>query len=365
MNRPFNFSAGPAVLPLSILKKAQSELLGVADTGLSVLEISHRSKAFTHIIEEAEERLRRLLDIPSDYHVLFLQGGASLQFAMLGLNFFKSRAAYVDCGAWAEKALKEAQKLATTGNKTVDVLWSGKAENYTHMPAELPYSDLSPRADYLHITSNETIQGVAIQQDYQRQNTPIFCDMSSDILSRPVDISQYDLIYAGAQKNMGPAGVTVVILKDGLLAHANSELPTMLDYRTHVDKASLYNTPPVFSIYMLNLVCEWLEAEGGLTAMHTQNRKQSHMLYQLLDAYPDFYRGHARPDSRSLMNVTFTLPNTELEKTFLAEAEKQQLMSLKGHRSVGGIRASLYNACPDEAVVALAAFMQTFYQQHA
>jgi phosphoserine aminotransferase len=364
VSRPFNFSAGPAVLPLSVLKKAQSELLSVADTGLSVLEISHRSKAFEHIIEEAEARLRRLLAIPSDYHVLFLQGGASLQFSMLALNFFKSRVAYVDCGAWAEKALKEAQKLATTADKTVEVLWSGKVENYTYMPTELPYGDLSANTDYVHITSNETIQGVAIAQDYQRQSTPVFCDMSSDILSRPVDISQYDLIYAGAQKNMGPAGVTVVILKDSLLAQTNPGLPTMLDYRTHVDKASLYNTPPVFSIYMLNLVCQWLEEQGGLKAMHSQNRKQSDMLYALLDAHPDFYRGHARPDSRSLMNITFTLPNTELEKIFLAEAEKQQLMSLKGHRSVGGIRASLYNACPDEAVVALATFMQAFYQQH-
>ena len=283
---------------------------------------------------------------------------------MLGLNFFKARAAYVDCGAWAEKALKEAKKIALSSDKIVDVLWSGKVEGYSYMPAELPYEELSSQTDYLHLTSNETIQGVAIPRDYARQHTPVFCDMSSDILSRPVDVSQYDLIYAGAQKNMGPAGVTVVILKDTLLAQTNAGVPTMLDYRTHVEKASLYNTPPVFSIYMLNLVCQWLEAQGGLTAMHAQNLKQSNMLYRLLDQYSDFYQGHARPDSRSLMNITFTLPNAELEKAFLAEAEQHQLMSLKGHRSVGGIRASLYNACPDEAVIALADFMQAFYQQH-
>lgn len=363
MNRPFNFSAGPAVLPLSVLKKAQSEFLAVADTGLSILEISHRSKAFAHIIQEAEARLRRLLSIPSDYHVLFLQGGASLQFSMLALNFFQSHAAYVDCGAWADKAIKEAQNLATTPNKKVEILWSGKAENYTYMPTELPSTGQNP-PDYIHITSNETIQGIAIKQDYIRQGVPLFCDMSSDILSRPVDVSQYDVIYAGAQKNMGPAGVTLVIIKDSLLAKTNPGLPTMLDYRTHVEKASLYNTPPVFSIYMLNLVSEWLEAQGGLSAMHAHNTKQADSVYALLDAYPNFYRGHARSDSRSLMNLTFTLPSVDLEKAFLAEAETHQLMSLKGHRSVGGIRASLYNACPNEAIDALTAFMQAFYEQH-
>lgn len=364
MSRPFNFSAGPAALPLSVLKKAQSEFLTIADTGLSVLEISHRSQAFAQIIQEAEARLRRLLAIPKDYHVLFLQGGASLQFSMLALNFFQSHAAYVDCGAWASKAIKEAQKMANSAaDKKVDILWSGKAENYSYMPAVLPSIDPTS-LDYVHLTSNETIQGIALTQDYAHQGVPVFCDMSSDILSRPVNVSQYDLIYAGAQKNMGPAGVTVVIIKDSLLAKTNPGLPTMLDYRTHVDKGSLYNTPPVFSIYMLNLVSEWLEAEGGLSAMHTHNIKQSHSIYALLDAYPDFYKGHARPGSRSLMNITFTLPNTALEKTFLAAAESHQLMSLKGHRSVGGIRASLYNACTDEAVEALVAFMQSFYQQH-
>lgn len=369
MNRPHHFSAGPAVLPLEVLKKAQAEFLTFADTGLSVLEISHRFAAFDQVIEQAETRLRDLLAIPSDYHVLFLQGGASLQFAMLAMNFLHRHAAYVDGGAWSKKALQEAQKLQQVyPGLQVDTLWSGKDEGYSFLPDEQLWQQLQtsidPNLDYIHTISNETIQGIALQADPE-SSVPLFCDMSSDILSRPVHVGAYDLIYAGAQKNMGPAGVTVVILKDRLLSKIRDNVPTMLDYRTHVEKKSLYNTPPVFSIYMLNLVMEWLQEQGGLSAMYTRNQKQAQAIYEVLDAHPDFYRGHARPGSRSLMNITFTLPETELEQRFLAEAGQHQLMSLKGHRSVGGIRASIYNACPDASVEALVDFMRTFHRQNA
>lgn len=368
MNRPHHFSAGPAVLPLEALKKAQSEFLTFADTGLSVLEISHRSEAFEQVIEQAESRLRDLLAIPQDYHVLFLQGGASLQFSMLAMNFLHQHAAYIDGGSWSKKALQEAQKWQQTHPELrVDTLWSGKDEGYAYLPDGQLWQQLQsavePGLDYIHTISNETIQGIALQQDLESQ-VPLFCDMSSDILSRPVNVGAYDLIYAGSQKNMGPAGVTVVILNDRLLSKVKDHVPTMLDYRTHVEKKSLYNTPPVFSIYMLNLVMEWLQAQGGLDAMYARNQRQAQAIYDVLDAHPDFYRGHARPASRSLMNITFTLPTPELEQRFLAEAAQRQLMALKGHRSVGGIRASIYNACPDDSVAALVEFMHAFYRQH-
>lgn len=368
MIRPYNFSAGPAALPLDVLKAAQAEFLTFANTGLSVLEISHRSAAFEQVIEQAEHRLRQLLAIPQDYHVLFLQGGASLQFSMLAMNFLSRRAAYVDGGSWSKKALQEAQKMQVTRpDLQVDVLWSGKNDAYSFLPDlsqwEALQGTLTQDVDYIHTISNETIQGIALQEDLGSK-VPVFCDMSSDILSRPVNVSAYDLIYAGAQKNMGPAGVTVVILKDHLLSRIPDHLPTMLDYRTHVDKKSLYNTPPVFSIYMLNLVAGWLLDQGGLTAMHQRNQKQARAVYDLMDEWPDFYRGHAHSRARSLMNITFTLPTVDLEQQFLAEAEAHQLMSLKGHRSVGGIRASLYNACPDEAVESLVDFMLRFYRKH-
>lgn len=365
MKRPFNFSAGPAALPLTVLEKAQAEFLNVAETGLSVLEISHRSKAFEHIIAQAEDRLRELLSIPANYQVLFLQGGASLQFSMLPLNFFAKKVAYVNSGSWASKAFKEAQIQAAS--RPVDVIWSGKENNYRAMPEQAFWASFDWQAagyDYVHLTSNETIQGVALPSDFAHPGTPVLCDMSSDILSRPVNVESYDVIYAGAQKNMGPAGVTLVIVKDELLEKIPQGLPTLLDYRTHAEKGSMYNTPPVFAIYMVNLVAEWLLENGGLTAMHQKNKQQATALYDVIDSYADFYRGHADPAFRSLMNVTFTLPTPELEAQFIQEAAAQQLMSLKGHRSVGGIRASIYNACPDEAIAALCAFMKSFYQQH-
>ncbi len=356
--KPHNFSAGPAALPALALERAQAEFLSLNDSGLSVLEISHRSQAFVDILQQTEARLRDLLAVPEGYHILFLQGGASLQFAMLPMNFLHQKAGYVDCGSWAKKALAEAR---IQGN--AEVLWSDSEAGYRRMPTAEEWSQWQSQSlDYIHITSNETIQGVALQQDLPRGKVPVFCDMSSDILSRPVDVSQYDVIYAGAQKNMGPAGVTVVIIKDELLKTAREKLPTMLDYRTHVSKNSAYNTPPVFAIYMLNQVTQWLQEQGGLNAMYRHNQQQASAVYNVLDQYPDFYRGHATPEYRSLMNITFTLPTHELEAQFLAAAEAEGLLSLKGHRSVGGIRASIYNACPQESVQALVEFLQRFYR---
>lgn len=356
--RIYNFSAGPAVLPLPVLEQAQAELLSLPGVGMSVLEISHRSKTFTQIIESAEARLRALLKLPSNYHLLFVQGGASLQFSMLAMNFLKGgRAGYIDSGSWAGKAFKEAQKLGLPFQA-----WSGKSENYTRMPSASEIQ-LDGAVNYLHLTSNETIQGIALPSDLEL-GVPVICDASSDILSRPLEIERYDMIYAGAQKNMGPAGVTLVILSDELLASRAENLPTMLDYQTFVQHKSLYNTPPVFSIYMLDLVAKWVQEQGGLEAMHQRNRDKSKLLYQTLDQSNGFYRGHAQPDSRSLMNVTFRLPSAELEQTFLSAAETEGFSGLKGHRSVGGIRASIYNAFPPAGVQALVDFMQEFQRTH-
>ncbi len=355
-NRAHNFSAGPAVLPLSVLKTAQQEMLSLHGSGMSIVEISHRSLYFSQIIEQAETRLRALLQIPADYHVLFLQGGASLQFSMIPMNFLASdqSMAFVDSGSWAKKAFLEAQKVGSTTQ-----IWSDKAQNYQRMPST---SELSTSSDYIHLTSNETIQGIALQSDY-KLDKPVICDMSSDILSRPVDVNQYDLIYAGAQKNMGPSGVTLVILKDQFLKKhqqtSASQLGSMLNYTTHIENKSMYNTPPVFSIYLLNLVMGWLEEQGGLSGIHQRNQNQAQQVYAVVDQSQGFYQGHAQIESRSLMNITFTIPGAD-QALFLKQAEAKGLHNLKGHRSVGGIRASLYNACPQESVDALCAFMQDF-----
>lgn len=361
MNRIYNFSAGPATLPLSVLETAQRDLLSLPGVGMSVLEISHRSKVFSEIIESAEARLRKLLAIPDNYHVLFLQGGASLQFAMLVMNFLRTKAAYIDSGAWAKKAWAEAQKMGAA-----EGVWSGKSEGYKHMPQAQALNALKGY-DYLHLTSNETIQGIAFQEDLRISdpNLPVICDASSDIMSRPLDFSAYDMIYAGAQKNMGPSGVTLVILSDRLYQQRKGNLPTMLDYQTFVDSKSLYNTPPVFGIYMLNLMAGWLETQGGLPGIYKRNKQKSSMLYNCLDQSQRFYQGHATPSSRSLMNVTFTLADKSLEADFLKDAEAQHFSGLKGHRSVGGIRASIYNAFPLEGVEALVQFMIAFQKQHS
>ncbi|AKU27248.1 3-phosphoserine/phosphohydroxythreonine transaminase [Geobacillus stearothermophilus] len=360
MKRAYNFNAGPSALPLPVLERAQKELLNFQNTGMSVMELSHRSKEYEAVHNAAKERLKRLLNVPDGYDVLFLQGGASLQFSMVPMNLLTEGkiGCYVLTGAWSEKALKEAQKIGLT-----TVVASSKEANYTYIP---PLDDVKwpKNAAYVHITSNNTIFGT---QWKEFPDTPVdlVADMSSDILSRPFDVSKFALIYAGAQKNLGPSGVTVVILRNDLLERIPDGLPTMLDYRTHQKSNSLYNTPPTFAIYMLSLVLEWVEEQGGVAAMEERNRQKAAVLYEAIDESGGFYKPHAEKGSRSLMNVTFTLPNEELTKTFLAEAKERGFVGLGGHRSVGGCRASIYNAVPLEACEALASFMNDFRRRFA
>jgi phosphoserine aminotransferase len=360
--RLWNFSAGPATLPLSVLERARDELVSLPGAGASVLEISHRSAAFEEIVGEAEESLRGLLGVPAGHRVLFLQGGASLQFAMVPMNLLgQGRAEYVITGSWAKKAIAEAKKVGSTR-----VVWDGAASSFTMVP-DLGALELDPSATYLHVTSNETIQGVELPGGFEpAEGAPLVCDASSDFLSRPLAIERYGLLYAGAQKNAGPAGLTVVLIREDLLERIPDGLPTMLDYRTHAQNRSLYNTPPSFAVYMFMLVTRWLRDEvGGLAEMHERNRAKAGVLYQAIDTSEDFYRGHAALEARSLMNVTWRLPTEDLEKTFLAEATAKGLLELKGHRSVGGIRASIYNAMPLEGVEALRALMDDFRARNA
>ncbi len=357
--RIHNFSAGPAVLPLPVLEEARRDLLSLPGVGMSVVEISHRSKPFDEIIGRADSGLRELLGIPDNYQVLFLQGGASLQFSMVPMNFLPKDASadYVITGSWGKKALKEA-KSAGMANVAASMADGG----FTRVPGQDEIK-LSPKAAYVHITTNETIEGVAWKTEPEVGSVPLIADASSDILSHPIPLEKYALIYAGAQKNMGPSGVTVVIIRDDMLKLIPGGLPTMLDYRTHVESKSLYNTPNTWGIYIISLVCRWLSEKGGLTQMQRENEEKAMLLYQAIDQ-TDFYRGHADPDSRSMMNVTFRLPSEELEKQFAAEATAAGLDGLKGHRSVGGIRASIYNACPREAVAALIGFMKEFERKN-
>lgn len=359
MKRVHNFNAGPAALPLPVLEQAQSELLDFRGTGMSILEMSHRSKAFDTVIGEAEQDLRELFALPAVYKVLFLQGGASLQFAMVPINLRQAggSADYLVNGAWGRAAIKDAQKLGAAR-----LAGSSEATNHDRTPEQV---DLDPQAAYLHFTSNETIHGVQFQTEPQAPGSvPLVCDMSSDILSRPRDVSKYGLIYAGAQKNAGPAGVTLVILRDDLLARTPKNLPVMLDYRLQTEAGSMHNTPPVFAVYIVGLVLKWLKAEGGLQAIARRNQQKADLVYQIIDQSGGFYRGHAVSRDRSLMNVTFRLPNEELEAAFVKQAEAVELVGLKGHRSVGGIRASLYNALPVEAAQALAEFMRDFQRKN-
>ena len=357
--RIFNFSAGPAVLPVPVLERAREEMLSLPGVGMSVMEISHRSKTFDRIISGAESGLRELMGIPENYRVLFLQGGASLQFSMIPINFLPAGAAadYVVTGSWGKKALKEAKRQGRA-NVAADLADS----NYSRVPdrGELR---LDPDAAYVHFTTNETIQGVEFFDEPEAGDVPLVADASSDICSRPVDVSKYAIIYAGAQKNLGPSGVTVVILREDLLQRVPDGLHTMLDYRTHVENDSLYNTPNTWGIYILRLVCDWVKGEGGLAGIHRRNEEKARKIYEAIDA-TDFYRGHAAPEARSIMNVTFRLPSEELEKKFTSEATAQGLDGLKGHRSVGGIRASIYNAFPVEGVDALVAFMKEFERKN-
>jgi phosphoserine aminotransferase len=323
------------------------------------MEISHRSKTFDDIIARAESGLRELMGIPSNYHILFLQGGASLQFSMVPMNFLphEGSADYVLTGSWGKKALKEAKKVG--GANVAATMADG---GFTRVPSREEMS-LSPHAAYVHMTSNETIEGVQWKREPNVGDVPLVSDASSDILSRAIDVNKYAIIYAGAQKNMGPSGVTLVILRDDLLQRIPENLPTMLDYRIHVENKSLYNTPNTWGIYILSLVCKWLQEKGGLAGMERENEQKAQLIYDAIDA-TDFYRGHADVDCRSTMNVTFRLPAEELEKKFVAEATAQGLDGLKGHRSVGGIRASIYNAFPREGCEALVSFMKDFERRN-
>ena len=353
--RIYNFSAGPAILPVPVLEEAQRDLLALPGVGMSVMEISHRSKTFDEIMGRADIGLRELLGIPDNYHVLFLQGGASLQFSTVPMNFMAadSSADYIITGSWGKKALKEAKRVGA-----VNVAATMADGGFTRVPGSEELS-LNPKAAYVHFTTNETIEGVEWKREPEVGNVPLVADASSDILSHPIPVEKYALIYAGAQKNMGPSGVTLVIIRDDLLKLIPDGLHTMLDYRTHVENKSLYNTPNTWGIYIISLVCKWLKDKGGLAAMERENEEKAKLLYNAIDA-TDFYRGHADADSRSIMNVTFRLPSEELEKKFATEATAQGLDGLKGHRSVGGIRASIYNACPREGVEALVSFMKDF-----
>ena len=355
-DRIFNFGAGPAVLPEPVLEEAQRDLMALPGVGMSILEISHRSKAFDAIIQGCEADIRRLANISPEYQVLFLQGGASMQFSMVPMNLMPpgGRADYVVTGSWSKKAVKEAQKVGT-----VQIASTTEADNFTRVPAQAELK-LDPAAAYLHITSNETIHGVEWKREPEAGPVPLVCDASSDIFSRPIDVSRYALIYAGAQKNLGPSGVTLVILRNDLLERVPKNLPTMLDYKVQAENKSLYNTPPVFGVYIMRLVMKWLLDQGGLEAIGRANAEKAKTLYDALDSSGGFYRPHARPDSRSSMNVTFRLPSEDLEKQFVSEATKARLDGLKGHRSVGGIRASLYNAFPKKGVEALVSFMKEF-----
>jgi phosphoserine aminotransferase len=362
----FNFSPGPGALPLAVLEEVQRDLLALPGVGVSVLEVSHRSKWFENVLDAAEENLRVLLGVPATYRILFLQGGASLQFAMLPMNFLRGTGAtaeYIVTGAWGEKALDEAKKQGAAR-----AAWSGKRDAYIRVPRpdELAELNLDARAAYVHFTSNETIQGVAFAAEPAVGAAALVCDCSSDFLARPIDVSRYELLYAGAQKNAGPAGVTLVIVRDDFLERVPADLPALLDYRLLSRERSLYNTPPVFAIYVVELVTRWLlDTVGGLEKMALLNRSKAQLIYDAIDGSEGFYRGHAQPGSRSLMNVTWRLPSEELEKQFLQDAAARSLIELKGHRSVGGIRASLYNAVPIEAAEMLAGFMHEFRAAHA
>jgi phosphoserine aminotransferase len=360
-DRVFNFSPGPAVLPLEVLERARDELLALPGVGISVLEISHRSPAFDKILDETLADLKGLLGIGDSHEVVFLQGGASQQFSMVPMNLLRGQsgaADYVVTGTWGATAIKEARREGK-----VHVAWDGAASNYDRLP-EAGEIHLSESPAYVHVTSNETIQGVQWKHDPDVGAAPLVCDCSSDFLSRPIDVAKHGLIYACAQKNAGIAGVTAVIIRKDLLERSSDDLPTMLDYRTHVKNGSRPNTPPVFAVYILGLVCRWIrDSVGGLESMARHNRAKAKLIYDVLDTSGGFYAGHAKANCRSDMNVTFRLPDEATEKEFVKGATARGLIDLKGHRSVGGIRASIYNAMPVEGVEALRDYMLEF--QHA
>ncbi len=355
MERVYNFSAGPSTLPLPVLEKAQKELLNASNSGMSVMEMSHRSSDYQAIIDEAERLLRKLMAIPDNYKVLFLQGGASTQFAMVPLNLLRKskKADIVITGQWSKKAYSEGKRYGT-----FNVIASSEDTTFNYIP-ELDPSKFDPEADYFHITTNNTIYGTRFTELPDTKDVPLVADMSSNILSQHYDVSKFGLIYAGAQKNIGPAGLTIVIIREDLIGHAVDYTPTMLDYKTHADKGSMYNTPPTFSIYMAMLVFQWLDELGGVSVIEKTNIEKANILYDYLDN-SDLFKGTVEPKDRSLMNIPFVLPTDELNKKFIAEAKKAGFVNLAGHRSVGGMRASIYNPMPIEGVKALVEFMKKF-----
>jgi phosphoserine aminotransferase len=356
MTRAHNFFAGPAVLPFSVIEETRDAVMDFSNIGVSIMEISHRDKAFEKVVLEAQSDALSLMGLSAqDYAVIFLGGGASLQFAMLPMNFLQKKADYVNTGEWASKALKEAKLVG----ETVEVA-SSKATNFNQLPKNIKFS---PDADYVHITTNNTIFGTEWKTDPDVGDVPLTSDMSSDMLSIRRNFSKYSLIYAGAQKNLGPSGVAMVVIKKAWMeAKAKQNLPSMLKYKTHVDAGSLYNTPPVLPVFVVGRTLKWIIKEGGLDAIEQRNQKKAKLIYDIFDAYPTFYKSAvAVKEDRSLMNVTWTLPTPELEEKFIAEAKTKKMLGLKGHRSVGGMRASIYNACPMESVELLAKFMEEFY----
>ena len=359
VTRIYNFAAGPAILPLPVLEEAQRDLVSLPGIGMSIMEISHRSSTFENFLHQAIADIRELAGVPSHYKILMLQGGASLQFSMVPMNLLTpgTTADYIDTGSWSDKAIKEARRV---GN--VNVTGSTKADKYSRIPsgAELK---LSPGAAYVHMTSNNTIEGTEWKSLPDVGEAPLVSDASSDIFSRPIDIGRHGLIYAGAQKNLGPAGVTLVIIREDLLMRSSNSLHTMLDYRTHANNDSLYNTPNTFGVYILGLTMKWLRASGGLPGIQATNQRKAAKLYAEIDR-TGFYRGTAQKDCRSLMNVTFRLPTEDLENTFNKIATAEGLDGLKGHRLVGGMRASIYNAFPESGVDALVGFMREFERRH-
>ncbi|MBB6669649.1 3-phosphoserine/phosphohydroxythreonine transaminase [Cohnella nanjingensis] len=359
-NRAYNFNAGPAALPLEVLQQAQEQFVEFRGSGMSLMEMSHRGAIYEGVHQETEQLLRELLNVPEGYKVLFLQGGASTQFAMVPMNLLKpgTVGAYVATGSWATKAIEEAKLFGET-----TIAASSEADQYKRIPAAAEIA-LPDNAAYLHVTSNETIEGTQWASYPDTGTVPLIGDLSSDILCRPLNVSQFGLVYAGAQKNLGPSGVTIVIIREDLIGKPAGPVPTMLRYATHAKTDSLYNTPPTFAIYMTNLVLRWVKAQGGAAGVERVNQEKAGLLYAAIDGSDGFYRGFAETGSRSVMNVTFRLASEELEKQFAKESEAQGFSGLKGHRSVGGLRASIYNAVPLENVRALVDFMGDFARRN-
>ena len=353
MDRVFNFGAGPSAIPLEVLEEAQRDLLNFNDSGLSIMEASHRSKLYEDVHNEAISLMRELYKIPDNYEVLFLQGGASLQFAMIPLNLAKGgKVQYVDSGSWSAKAIKEAK----IQNLNLEIVASSKESSYNHIPTDIKFDD---NADYCYITSNNTIYGTQYRE-FPITKAPLVVDASSDIFSHPVDWSRVDLMFAGAQKNAGPSGVTIVIIKKDLLDRVSDSVPTILRYKTHSDNNSLFHTPPTFGIYLINLIMKWLKNRGGIEAVAKYNEEKAKILYDAIDNSNGFYIGHATKESRSLMNVSFNIKDSELEAKLIKLASENSMIGLKGHRSIGGLRASIYNAMTKEGVEALVKLMQKF-----